>query len=163
MPKPTGTKTTPRRVRTTGAPRSVFSSATMAVSVQSILLALLAGGCSAGAADPPANSPEPLVDTGEAETGFYPRNEISRAEIIERRTDAKDAMGVVRRLRPAWLQARGTAVVYVDNMRQQGGLGALFNIPIGQIRLMEFIGAADATTRWGTGHMGGVIRVLTGR
>ena len=54
-------------------------------------------------------------------------------------------------------------VVYVDNIRRPGGLSALYSIPSSMIQGMEFIGPADATTRWGTGHQAGVIRVVTGR
>ena len=126
------------------------------------LLVLLFAACAGGAGSRPANSPDAPADA-EAETRSYPRNRISRAEILERGDNASTAMEVVRRLRPGWLLARGAdPVVYVDNVRRPGGVDALFNIPIGQIRVLEFIGAADATTRWGTGHTGGVIQVVTG-
>ena len=126
------------------------------------LLVLLVAACGGGAGSGPANSPDAPADA-EAENRSYPRNRISRAEIMERGDNASTAMEVVRRLRPAWLLSRGAdPVVYVDNVRRPGGVDVLFNVPIGQIRLLEFIGAADATTRWGTGHTGGVIQVLTG-
>ena len=150
------------RVPTAGASCSVSGPGTRAVSVQSIPLVLLALGCGGGASGPPAISAKQPVEPATADARFHPPEEISRAEIVERGTNAHDAMGVIRSLRPAWLQARGTPVVYVNSMRQPNGVGTLFNIPIGQIRLMEFIGPADATTRWGTGHMGGAIRVQTG-
>lgn len=126
------------------------------------LLVLLLAACAGGAGSGPANSPGPSGDA-EAETRSYPRDRISRDEIMERGDNASNAMEVIRRLRPAWLLARGPdPVVYVDNVRRPGGVDALFNVPVGQIRLLEFIGAADATTRWGTGHTGGVIQVVTG-
>lgn len=126
------------------------------------LLVLLIVACGGGAGGGPANSPDAPADA-EAETRSYPRNRISREEIMERGDNASTAMEVVRRLRPGWLLARGAdPVVYVDNVRRPGGMDALFSVPVGQIRLLEFIGAADATTRWGTGHTGGVIQVVTG-
>ena len=127
-----------------------------------MVLVVLIAACGGGAAGEPANSPDAPADA-EAEPRSYPRNRISRAEIIEGGDNATTAMEAVRRLRPGWLLARGAPVVYVDNIRRPGGVDALFNVPVGQIRLLEFIGAADATTRWGTGHTGGVIQVLTGR
>ena len=131
------------------------------MAASSSVVVLLIAACGAGAGGEPANSPDAPADA-EAETRSFPRNRISRAEIMERGDNASTAMEVVRRLRPAWLLARGNPVVYVDNVRRPGGVDALFNVPVGQIRLLEFIGAADATTRWGTGHTGGVIQVLTG-
>lgn len=137
-------------------PRTVPSAATV------ILVVLLLAACGGGAGSGPANSPSASGDA-EAENRSYPRNRISRDEIMERGDNASTAMEVVRRLRPAWLLARGAdPVVYVDNVRRPGGVDALFSVPVGQIRWLEFIGAADATTRWGTGHTGGVIQVLTG-
>lgn len=140
------------------------------------LLVLLLTACGGGAGSEPANSPDAPADAeaeSEAENRSYPPNEISRAEILERGSNSSNAMQVIRRLRPAWLRARGSnsftsagamyAVVYIDNIRRPGGLSALFNIPVGEIRMMEFIGPANATTRWGTGHQSGVILVRTGR
>ena len=135
---------------------------------------LLLAACGGGAGSGPANSPDAPADAeAEAETRSYPPNEISRDEILERGSNSSNAMQVIRRLRPAWLRARGSnsftsagamyAVVYVDNIRRPGGLSALFNIPVGEIRTMEFISPANATTRWGTGHQSGVILVVTGR
>ena len=136
------------------------------------LLALLAAGCGGGATSAPAGSPDAPAGA-EEQVRSYPPNEISRAEIDARGTNAHNAMQLIRRLRPAWLRSRGSnsfaspgaqyAVVYVDNIRRPGGLSALFGVPSTEIRMMEFIGPADATTRWGTGHQAGVIRVVTGR
>ncbi len=136
------------------------------------LLVLLVAACGGGTGSAPANSPDsPAAE--EAEVRSYPPNEISRAEIVERGTNAQNGMQLIRRLRPAWLRSRGSnsftapgamyPVVYIDNIRRPGGLSALYDIPSTEIRGMEFIGPADATTRWGTGHQAGVIRVMTGR
>jgi len=50
--------------------------------------------------------------------------------------------------------------VYVDEI-SYGNLNSLSNLNSIQIREIRFIKAADATTRWGTGHAGGVILVTT--
>lgn len=154
--RPRGPATARRDSRFVSGPGTALSAAS------GTLLVLLIVACGGGAGSGPANSPDAPADA-EAESRSYPRNRISREEIMERGDNASTAMEVVRRLRPAWLLARGAdPVVYVDNVRRPGGVDALFNVPVGQIRLLEFIGAGDATTRWGTGHTGGVIQVVTG-
>ena len=159
------TQSRPRRPATAsdrGDSRFVSGPGTALSAASGTLLLLLIVACGGGAGSGPASSPDAPADA-EAETRSYPRNRISREEIMERGDNASTAMEVVRRLRPAWLLARGAdPVVYVDNVRRPGGVDALFSVPVGQIRLLEFIGAADATTRWGTGHTGGVIQVVTG-
>jgi len=137
-----------------------------------LVLGLLASGCAAGAPPPgvPATEEESASDESAAISRFP--NRISRDEIMTRSSE-HNAMGLIRRLRPAWLRSRGSnsfnspgamyPTVYVDNMRREGGLSALFQVPTSEIRMMEFIGPADATTRWGTGHSAGVIRIVTGR
>ncbi len=137
-----------------------------------LLLTVLATACGGGAGSAPENSPDaPAAD--EAQVRSYPPNRISRAEIDERGANAHTAMQFLRRARPAWLRSRGSnsltaagamyPVVYIDNIRRPGGLSALFQVPLSEVRQMEFIGPADATTRWGTGHQSGVILIATGR
>ena len=85
---------------------------------------------------------------------------------------AIDAYGVVQQLRPQWLRSRGPAslrdsrgtlpTVYVDNMRF-GDLVTLQNIPIDEIAEIRYINGPDATIRWGTGVVGGVIEVIRKR
>ncbi len=78
----------------------------------------------------------------------------------------------VRALRPRWLQARAgatirerelqTAMVYIDG-QLRGGLDemrALVPIEVGELRFMS---ASDATTRFGTNHIGGAIVITTRR
>ncbi|TVP46946.1 MAG: hypothetical protein EA350_06180 [Gemmatimonadales bacterium] len=83
-------------------------------------------------------------------------------------TTARDAYELLERLRPQWLRGRGSTsfrdprpalpVVYVDGIRT-GGTETLRRIDTGGILSMDYLGAADATTRFGTGHAGGVILV----
>jgi hypothetical protein len=99
-------------------------------------------------------------------------NEIELEEIRARGGDDLTAHRLIQRLRPAWLLGRGQTsltnpeaaypVVYVDGVRH-GGLDTLVTITSNQIRRMTYTGAADATTRWGTGHPAGVISIETGR
>jgi outer membrane receptor for ferrienterochelin and colicin len=85
-----------------------------------------------------------------------------------RRTDVGNVYDALRRLRPQWLRARGSAslvaprgtepIVYVSGIRR-GELRTLQNVNIETVSRVEFVDARDATTRFGTGHAGGVIWV----
>ena len=78
------------------------------------------------------------------------------------------AYQLVARLRPEWLRGRGrvsvrdptagAVVVYLNGMRQ-GGARALDAIVAETVLEMEYLNGQEATTRFGTGHGGGVILV----
>ena len=90
-----------------------------------------------------------------------------------RETSANDAYAVVQLLRPIWLRPRaapsltnpgaGYARIYVDNVPMAGGTRELRNVPAGDIHEIRYITPTEATTRFGTGHAGGVIMVTTRR
>lgn len=94
------------------------------------------------------------------------RNVITSDEI--RALNVSTAMDVVQRLRPEFLRGRGRAsiqdpaaqfpVVYVDGVRA-GGIDALRTIGATDVLEIRYINSTDATTRYGTGHTGGVIEV----
>jgi hypothetical protein len=81
---------------------------------------------------------------------------------------ASTAMDVIQRLRPEFVRGRGRSsvqdptaqfpVVYVDGVRT-GGLEALRSISAIDVREIRYVNSTDATTRYGTGHTGGVIEV----
>jgi len=94
------------------------------------------------------------------------RNVITVADIEA--INVSNAMDVIQRLHPEFLRGRGRnsiasgdaqfPVVYVDGVRA-GELEVLRSIPAHDVREIRFVSAADATTRYGTGHTGGVIEV----
>ena len=94
-------------------------------------------------------------------------NVITRDELVTQ--DLTSAYEAVQRLRPQWLRGRGATsirnpeptlpVVYVAGVRQ-GGPESLRVVRITETDELRFISASDATTRWGTGHMGGAIEVI---
>ena len=98
------------------------------------------------------------------------RTLLTAEEIATAKGGAWTAYDVISRLRPEFLRSRGqsslttpeltTAVVYVNAMRF-GELAALKTITADQILLVEYINAADATTRFGTDHLGGAILITT--
>jgi hypothetical protein len=51
--------------------------------------------------------------------------------------------------------------VYVDDVNV-GGVETLRNVPRDAVVLVQWLSAIDATTRYGTGHLSGVIAVTTG-
>ena len=71
----------------------------------------------------------------------------------------------IRQLRGRWLtsRGRGTPRVHVDGGARQGGVQELQNIRVSEVQEVEFMGAADATLRFGTGYEAGAILVTTRR
>ena len=115
---------------------------------------------------------------GGSRKGAGGQDVITEADIVGRAADAANALQIIQKLRPQMLRNRGLAVlptagrsaeeataaslprVYIDNIAY-GDLGQLSNVNASQVREIRYINARDATTQWGTGHMGGVILVLT--
>lgn len=112
-------------------------------------------------------APDRSAPAGPERSSF---REIVRAEILADAAVSTNAYEVVRRLRPSWLRGRGRPsfvdpnagdpVVYIDEF-MYGLLDSLYRISPDDISRIVFIGAADATTRWGIGHADGVISIIT--
>ena len=78
----------------------------------------------------------------------------------------------VRALRPRWLQPRGgasirnatreTARVYMDG-QLFGSINDLWSLVPGEIGEIRYLSSSDATTRFGTNHIGGAIVIQTRR
>ena len=102
--------------------------------------------------------------------GIRNRSILTADEIDLEKAAAWTAYDVIARLRPEFFRSRGasslqsiapaTAVVYVDEMRF-GELDALKSMSAHQIFRVQYINAADATTRFGTDHLGGAILITT--
>lgn len=91
-------------------------------------------------------------------------------------SSGSNAFEVIQRLRPNFLRTRGAVggapsssgnrlepldlVVYLNESRL-GGSDYLRQIPISQVREIRYFSAAEATTKWGTGHSAGAIQVLS--
>ena len=129
---------------------SAYSSACRSGAV--LLLALLAAGCgSTGGGGGGGNS-----------------NLITRDQIVTF-PDAS-AYVIIQRLRSTWLRARTQgsfgnpeptyAEVFVDNVRY-GPIESLNSVSSTDIDSIEYISATDATTLYGTGYAGGIIRIVT--
>ena len=59
----------------------------------------------------------------------------------------------------AELAQRFQSTPWIDNQRM-GGLSALDQITVAQIREIRYLTASDATTLFGTGNTGGAIQVI---
>lgn len=146
---------------------------------QLLALTMIATACGGGAASgaAPASVPAPATATAAAPSPRVPRgssNLITSAEIEAAAQDIQNAYELVERLRPMMMRPRnlsagavgaGTTfgvVAYVEEVRL-GDLEALATVMRATVREIRYIGATDATTRWGTGHSNGVIQVVLKR
>lgn len=117
------------------------------------LLALALAGCAgrAPAGAPPASRDAVLAD------------ELRGLEL-------GNLYETLEKLRPEWLRSRGQRsptnreselpLVYLDNSRY-GELQSLRNLRAGEVTEIHWLSGPVATYRFGTGHSGGVILVLT--
>jgi hypothetical protein len=95
------------------------------------------------------------------------QNEITRAQ-IDANPRLATAYEVVERIRPGWLRPRGGTfssgplenVIFLDNVRF-GSMSSLAQLSAEVVQRMEWLSSSDATTLYGTGYMGGAIRVFT--
>jgi hypothetical protein len=119
--------------------------------VVTFAVALAASGCASGGA----------AGTGASARGTSTR--IVQEELTN--LNQLSALAAIQRLRPNWLRTRtGTPPrVHVDGNFQMGGIETLRTIPIAEIQEMEYLNAADATTRFGTNYVSGAILVRTKR
>ena len=91
------------------------------------------------------------------------RSLLTEAEISS--VDTPTALDAIQRLRPQYLwggrfRAADYPMVYVDGMLV-GGVNALGDIASTTIREIRRLDALEATTRYGTGHPGGAIVIIT--
>jgi hypothetical protein len=93
-------------------------------------------------------------------------NVITRTELD--RVPGTNVYDAIQQLRPGWL-SRPTAptvlgtnpvMAYVDR-HQFGTADDLRNLGTSEVERIELVSAADATTRYGTGHPSGIIEITT--
>ena len=96
------------------------------------------------------------------------RDLISQEELATQ--PSLSAYEIIRILRPAWLTSRGPMTggaatnsypqVMMDGMHF-GDINTLRDLRMENVLEIRFISARDATTRFGTGYMAGIIDVIT--
>ena len=103
---------------------------------------------------------------GQPRSVSNPANIIAQHQIEE--AGSRNVYELVQRLRPLWLQKRGTntihddgdIVVYLDNARL-GGPETLREIAALNVASVQFLDAGRAQYRFGVGHSHGAILVTT--
>src|SRR5688572_4396482 len=127
-------------------------------------------GCSSGGGTP--EIADQIAAGGASRPSRRNPDLIDQGEISSRASEAANALQIIQKLRPQMLAGRGLGSptdatgetsrprVYVDNI-SYGDLSSLSNVTATQVSEIRFINSRDATTVWGTGHMGGVILVTT--
>ena len=115
-----------------------------------------------------------LATVGCASSGSHAarrdRNLITADEIAH--SNANTAYEAVERLRPNFLTTHGaqsiqdpsppTPIIYLDGVRY-GALGSLTTIPATGIATIQYLSPIEAGMRYGLGHEGGAILVVSKR
>jgi outer membrane cobalamin receptor len=133
-----------------------------------IIAAVVVAGLPGCASSPAAASGATQQSTASPSRSRGSRDVITQEELAK--IDVQNALDAVRRLRPSFLQTHGGAsssitqgpqdvVVYVDNTRM-GGPSTLAQIPITDVKEIQYLNGPDATQRYGTGHGSGAIIVI---
>jgi hypothetical protein len=126
---------------------------TMRTAFALLVLALAAAACSTGAGPGAGTRPKGSLDRI-TEAELEPIAQLSAFEAIER-------------LRPRWLQSRNQSrtgflpTVHVDGAVRGEGEEVLASILSSDVHEMQFLSAADATTRFGTNYSSGAILITT--
>jgi hypothetical protein len=109
------------------------------------------------------------VATALTSTAAHAQRQQTRLTGEEIRATNKDNLfDAVRALRPNWTARRGRGSlsvaeyvkVYVDGM-QQGPPAVMRQMNLQEVTEVTYLSAADATTRYGTGHESGAILIST--
>jgi len=108
------------------------------------------------------------VSTGAvAPSGGEPN--VLKAEEFEGST-AIDLMALVQEFRPTWLHSRGVTSIHDQSAGQlrvylngvsAGDVNQLREIRVSDVKELRFLPGAQAHARYGVGHEGGVIEVIT--
>jgi hypothetical protein len=126
--------------------------------VGAILISL--PGCAGGAA-------EGVAAEGVATARRDP-DVITREELAQQSMVSLSAYDAIQRLRPNWLNPRGATsivaagsrlpAVLINNTRQNAE--SLRTLAVSDVESLRFVEARDATTRFGTGYVNGLIEVV---
>jgi len=94
------------------------------------------------------------------------RNKIVEEEITKG-TEA-DAFSFIQKTRPQWLRVRGQASLSLSEQvwvyrygAKIGGVGALRNVALSEVREIQYLDGSAATARFGADHGSGAILLIT--
>jgi len=117
-------------------------------------------------APPPASDSTRVRETRRSRAS---NSNVLKAEEFEGST-AIDVMALVQEFRPTWLHSRGVTSIRDQSAGQvrvylngvsAGDVNQLREIRVSDVKEVRFLPAAQAHARYGVGHEGGVIEVLT--
>ncbi len=120
-------------------------------------------------APPPAPAPFDSTRARETRRSRASNSSVLKAEEFEGST-AIDVMALVQEFRPTWLHSRGVTSIHDQSAGQlrvylngvsAGDVNQLREIRVSDVKELHFLPAAQAHARYGVGHEGGVIEVLT--
>ncbi len=120
-------------------------------------------------APPPAPAPFDSTRVRETRRSRASNSNVLKAEEFEGST-AIDVMALVQEFRPTWLHSRGVSSIRDQSAGQlrvylngvsAGDVNQLREIRVSDVKELRFLPAAQAHARYGVGHEGGVIEVLT--
>lgn len=142
---------------------------TLLVAIAALLTALPVVAQETPADSVPAASPREEERPVRRQRPRTPRNEISQAEVNEN-LNAGDVYSLVRRLRPHWLNNRGTRqtadadgsyeVMVRYNGRPLGEVTALQRLNTSQIISMTYLPPTESRARFGMGYGRGAIVIV---
>ena len=124
---------------------------------------------------PAAAAPAPVVPTAAAPSPTPARRRDRNSNVIDREeiegSTAIDAYALVQESRPNWLHQRGQISirdphageiqVYLEG-HPWGDVSRLREFNTSNIQELHFLNGAEAQMRYGVGHAGGIIEVVTG-
>ena len=120
-------------------------------------------------APPPAPAPFDSTRARETRRSRASNSNVLKAEEFEGST-AIDLMALVQEFRPTWLHSRGVSSIRDQSAGQlrvylngvsAGDVNQLREIRVSDVKELRFLPAAQAHARYGVGHEGGVIEVVT--
>ncbi len=111
------------------------------------------------------SAPTPVVTGGPVH-----RDVLFDAEIQSSNIPGSTVYDLIQHVRPEYLRSRGpnsfrntappTAVVYLDGMKF-GDLEQMKSLSADNVIQIQYLSAPNATTRFGTGHTGGAILIMS--
>ena len=120
-------------------------------------------------APPPAPAPFDSSRARETRRARASNSNVLKADEFEG-TTALDVMALLQELRPTWLHSRGVSSIHDQSSGQlrvylngesAGDVNELREIRVSDVKELRFLPAAQAHARYGPGHEGGVIEVIT--
>jgi hypothetical protein len=132
-----------------------------------LLVATACSSSSSGAGAGPKPGPNVItadeVARANVQNAYEAVQKLRPAMLRQRQMASANGQGGVMKAAPTGSAvAAGEVMVYMDNTRL-GDIEQLRGISASSIAAVRYFSASEAQTKWGSGHAGGVIEVITKR